>query len=64
MPILTRGAETWIWTKIDNRDIRPTSENIHTKGARTWTPQEGNNTERRESFFLKQIYFSVNNDMQ
>jgi hypothetical protein len=23
-----------------NEDIRPVSENIHTKGAQTWTPQK------------------------
>jgi hypothetical protein len=45
-----------------SRDIRPTSENIHTKEAQTWTPQKENNAERRESFVLKQTRFSVNND--
>jgi hypothetical protein len=28
-----------------------TSENKHTKGAQTWTPQNENNTEGRESFY-------------
>jgi hypothetical protein len=42
----------------------PTSENIHTKEAQTWTPQKENNAERRESLILKQTHFSVNNDMQ
>jgi hypothetical protein len=32
------------------------------KGAQTWMPQKENNVERKESFILKQTYFSVNND--
>jgi hypothetical protein len=44
--------------------VSQTSENIYTTGAQTWTPQKENNAEWRESFFLKQRHFSVNNDMQ
>jgi hypothetical protein len=47
-----------------NKKIRRTSENTHTKGAQTWTPQKENNAEQRGSFVLKQTYFDVNNDMQ
>jgi hypothetical protein len=32
--------------------------------AKTWMPQEENNVELRESFILRQTYFSVNDDMQ
>jgi hypothetical protein len=46
------------------RDIRPSSEKTHTKGAQMWTPQNENNAERKGSFDLQQTYFSVNNDMQ
>jgi hypothetical protein len=51
-------------TYEDTKDILPTSENTRTKGTQTWTPQKKNNAERRESFILRQTYFSVNNDMQ
>jgi hypothetical protein len=30
----------------------------------TWMPEKENNAEWRESFILRQIHFSVNNDMQ
>jgi hypothetical protein len=30
--------------------------------GQTWTPQEENKAERKESFVLRQMYFSVNND--
>jgi hypothetical protein len=37
----------------------PTSENIHTKGAQTWTPKKENNSEYRVLFWR---YFSANID--
>jgi hypothetical protein len=43
--------------------MRPTSENKHTKGAETWTPQKKNNSEWRV-FIFKQTHFIVNNDME
>jgi hypothetical protein len=59
-------------TKPGLRDICPTRENIHTKGAQTWTPQKEINAKQRERererqrerVILKQTHFSVNNDMQ
>jgi hypothetical protein len=32
------------------------------KGSQTWTPQEENGEERRESFILKQTHLNVKND--
>jgi hypothetical protein len=40
---------------IDTRDIRPSSENIHTKGAHTWMPQKENKAEWRVLFSNKHI---------
>jgi hypothetical protein len=58
-PNCPQEASSWVVP----RDIRPATENIHTKGAQAWTPQKENNAERRESFILKQTHLSVNNDM-
>jgi hypothetical protein len=32
------------------RNIGPTSEDIHMKGAQTWTLEKGNNMERKEFY--------------
>jgi hypothetical protein len=45
--------------EVNRRDIRPTSGNIHTKGAQTWTPEKENKEKRRESFILKQKRLKV-----
>jgi hypothetical protein len=41
--------------KMDTRDICPTSENIHMKGAQTWMLQEENKAEWRVLFSNKHI---------
>jgi hypothetical protein len=48
----------YIKIRLYPSDIHPTSENIHTKGAQTWTPQNENKAERRDSFILIQTHFT------
>jgi hypothetical protein len=42
---------------VDTREVHPTSENTHTKGAQTWMPQKANNAEQSKSFVPKETYF-------
>jgi hypothetical protein len=55
-PVVSRYTDYAIPALIEGKFsifllICPTSENTHTKGAQTWTPQSENNAERREFLF-------------